>query len=215
MSDLLTFPEARALGCLLEKEMATPEYYPMTVNSLVAACNQSSNRDPVVAYEEATVDEALAGLRRKKLAAMLHLAGSRAPKYKHLAREFFPGLDRPELAILAVLTLRGPQTVAELRTRTERLHTFPDAPAVESALERLTTYQSGPLVSFQPPGHGRRAATYTSLLTAPAASAPTLSTPSAPLTPAADWRTTIESHLATLESRIAALEQSLRSPPPS
>jgi uncharacterized protein YceH (UPF0502 family) len=207
MTDLLTFPEARVLGCLLEKEMATPDYYPMTANSLAAACNQSSNRDPVVAYDDATIEEALAGLRRKKLAAMLHLAGSRAPKYKHLAREFFPGLDRPELALLAVLLLRGPQTVAELRARTERLHPFPDPSAVEESIAKLTSYQTGPLATFQPPGHGRRTTTYHQLL-CPTALAPVDSTTStSTVTPAADWRTAIEAQLAGLEARIQALEE--------
>lgn len=213
MDDLLTFPEARVLGSLLEKEMVTPDYYPMTAHSLAAACNQSSNRDPVVAYDDATVEEALAGLRRKKLAAMMHLAGSRAPKYKHLAEEFFPGLDRPERALLAVLLLRGAQSVAELRTRTDRLHAFPDAGAVEASLAKLTSYQTGPLAAFQPPGQGRRAATYSPLLCGAAAAPAEVSAVAAPAVPVADWRTSIENQLASLTARIKALEEALGGPP--
>ena len=91
MDALLSFEEARVLGCLLEKEMATPDYYPMTGTALVAACNQTTSRDPVVSFDERTVENALTSLRQKRLAAMLHLAGARVPKFKHLAPEYFPG----------------------------------------------------------------------------------------------------------------------------
>lgn len=202
---LLTFEELRVFGCLLEKEMATPDYYPMTVSALITACNQTTSRDPVVSFDEATVEEALAGLRRKKLAAMVHLAGSRAPKYKHLAAEYFPGLQRPEFALLAVLQLRGPQTAAELRSRTERLHVFADAAALEAALTRLEGYQTGPLAQSLPIGPGRRAITWTTTLGP-------LGTPRVvplPATPAADWRATLEAEIAALKERVATLEKAL------
>lgn len=215
MDPLLTFPEARVLGCLLEKEATTPDYYPLTLAALATACNQLTNRDPVVAYSEAEVDEAMAGLRRKKLAAMLHLAGSRAPKYKHLATEYFPGLQKPERALLTVLLLRGAQTVAELRARTERMHSFPDTDTVEASLQRLINWQDGPLVAFHPPGGGRRVATYVPLLfpepAGPAGSGSDERSEEGapPAVPVADWRSAMEQEMADLRARLSALETAL------
>lgn len=202
---LLTFEESRVFGCLLEKEMATPDYYPMTVSALITACNQTTSRDPVVSFDEATVEEALAGLRRKKLAAMLHLTGSRAPKYKHLAVEYFPGLQRSEFALLAVLLLRGPQTAAELRSRSERLHTLADAAALEASLIRLERYQTGPLAQALPVGPGRRAVTWTTTLGPP----PTPKTVPPSAAPIADWRAMLEAEIAALQARVSALENAL------
>jgi uncharacterized protein YceH (UPF0502 family) len=220
MEPLLTFPEARVLGCLLEKESTTPDYYPLTLAAVITACNQTTNREPTVGFTEAEVDEALAGLRRKKLAAMLHLAGSRAPKYKHLAEDYFLGLHKPERALLTVLLLRGAQTVAELRARTERLFAFPDPEAVETSLRRLMDWQEGPLVAFHPPGSGRRAATYTPLLFPEPAATPNAASasPTDPTGPApvavADWRTAMEQEMAALRSRLDALESALGVTPP-
>lgn len=215
MDPLLTFPEARVLGCLLEKEATTPDAYPLTLAAVVTACNQTTNRDPITAFTEADAEEALAGLRRKKLAAMLHLAGSRAPKYKHLAGEYFLGLGTPERALLTVLLLRGTQSVAELRTRTERLHPFPEPESVEASLRRLMEWQEGPLVAYHPPGGGRRVATYAPLLypepsgSQPAGASPTPESPASSAMPVADWRTTMEQEIASLRSRLAALESAL------
>ena len=213
MEPLLTFAEARVLGCLLEKEATTPDAYPLTMAGVITACNQTSNRDPVVAFEESVVDDALAGLRRKKLASMLHLAGSRAPKYKHLVSEFFPGLHQPERALLTVLLLRGTQSAAELKIRTDRLHPFPDPETVEISLRRLMEWQEGPLVALHPPGGGRRTATYSPLLFTPNASAqaPETLSPLATATTAttADWRTTMEMEMEALRTRLAALESAL------
>ena len=116
----LTLVETRILGCLLEKERITPENYPLSLNSLVAACNQSTNRDPIVAYDAKTVEAGLDGLRQKKLATMIMSAGSRVPKYRHDLLNHFD-LNPREVALLCVLLLRGPQTLGELRTRTERV----------------------------------------------------------------------------------------------
>ncbi len=209
MEPLLTFEEARVLGCLFEKEMVTPDYYPMTVTALVAASNQTTSRDPVVAFDDATVEEALTGLRRKKLAAMLHLAGARAPKYKHLAPDYFPGLHRAEFAVLAVLLLRGAQTTAELRARTERLSSFPDVEATEATLKKLADYQTGPLVRFHPAGAGRRAAMWETTLVPPLQAVSTTVTSPPATAPAADWRTTIEAELTRLRDRVTALETAL------
>ncbi len=128
--------EARVLGALLEKEIATPDYYPLSLNALVNACNQKSNREPVVSYDEDTVETALAGLREKGLALRITGSDSRVPKHSQRFTEKF-NLGRREAAVMCVLMLRGPQTVGELRGRTERLYTFDDLEAVESTLHRL------------------------------------------------------------------------------
>jgi uncharacterized protein YceH (UPF0502 family) len=128
--------EIRVVGCLLEKQRATPAAYPLSLNALRLACNQATNRDPVVEYDEATVVEAL---RRTALRGWTRLAsgaGSRARKYRHLLDEALD-LDDPELSLLAVLMLRGAQTPGELKQRTERLHDFADLGAVQEALNRL------------------------------------------------------------------------------
>ena len=152
MHPTLTSEELRVLGCLLAKEMTTPDYYPLTPAALVAACNQSSNREPVVAWDQPCVEAAAAGLRRKSLAAMVHLAGSRVPKFKHLLDQYLPTLGRAELALLAVLMLRGPQTAAQLRARAERMHAFGTTDEVEQALARLAGHGEGPLVVHLPAG---------------------------------------------------------------
>lgn len=128
--------EARVLGSLLEKEIATPEYYPLSLNALVNACNQKSNRDPVVSYDDDTVEAAAESLRAKGLAVRITGRDSRVPKHGQRFTEKF-NLGRREAAILCVLLLRGPQTVGELRGRTERLYTFDDLEAVESTLRHL------------------------------------------------------------------------------
>ena len=128
--------EARVLGSLLEKEITTPDYYPLSLNALVNACNQKSNRDPVAAYDEATVENALAGLRAKGLAIRITGGESRVPKHAQRFTERY-NLGRREAALVCVLLLRGPQTVGELRGRAERLYSFDDLEAVAGTLDRL------------------------------------------------------------------------------
>jgi uncharacterized protein YceH (UPF0502 family) len=128
--------EARVLGALMEKEVATPEYYPLSLNALVNACNQKSNREPVVSYDEETVEAALDGLRNKGLSMRITGRDSRVPKHEQRFTERF-NLGRREAAIMCVLMLRGPQTPGELRGRTDRLYTFDDLEAVESTLHKL------------------------------------------------------------------------------
>ena len=132
----LTAAEIRVLGCLIEKQRTTPDTYPLTLNGLRAACNQSTNRDPVVAYDEATIRDAITRLNRRRWARLASGAGSRTSKYRHLLDE---ALTRApdELAVLGVLMLRGGQTPGELKGRTERLHPFADLAAVQATLERL------------------------------------------------------------------------------
>ena len=128
--------EARVLGALVEKEITTPEYYPLTLNALVNACNQKSNREPMVAYDDETVADALASLKDKKLSFTLTGVGMRVPKFGHRMVETM-NMGRREVAILCELLNRGPQTVGELRTRSERMHKFSDLDEVESCLRGL------------------------------------------------------------------------------
>jgi uncharacterized protein len=132
----LTAEEVRVLGCLLEKQKTTPDTYPLSLNSLRLACNQSTNRDPVVQYDEATIREALHRLERRGYIRLASGAGSRAAKYRHLLAEALP-LGRPEEALLCTLMLRGPQTPGELKQRSERMYPFPDLASVLEALETL------------------------------------------------------------------------------
>ncbi|HXR61189.1 MAG TPA: YceH family protein [Solirubrobacterales bacterium] len=128
--------EIRVVGCLVEKQRTTPDAYPLSLNALRLACNQSTNRDPVVSYEEAAVSDALRRLALRGWTRLASGAGSRARKYRHLLPEAL-GVDDEELALLAVLMLRGPQTPGELKQRSERLHRFESLAAVQEALERL------------------------------------------------------------------------------
>ena len=155
--------EARVLACLMEKEAATPEYYPMTVNALVNACNQKSNREPVVSFDEDTVEDALDRLRSKGVATRITGADMRVPKHAHRLAEVF-NFGRRESAVIAELMLRGPQTGGELRSRTERMHHFDDLAAVEATLARLMEWQPEPLVARLPRQPGAREARYTHLL---------------------------------------------------
>jgi len=131
--------EARVLGSLIEKEITTPEYYPLSLNALVNACNQKSSRDPVMQLDEVAVREALERLEDRGLAGRVH--DSRVIKFEHRARQLLD-LRRPEIAILCLLLLRGPQTVGELRNRSERLYTFDDIPSVQSVLEKMARTQT-------------------------------------------------------------------------
>ena len=129
--------EVRVLGALLEKEIATPEYYPLSLNALLNACNQKSNREPVVAYDEPTVEGALEGLRHKNLATRITGRDIRVPKHAQRFTEQF-NLGRREAALLCLLLLRGPQTLGELRGRSDRLYEFDDLEAVETTLHHLS-----------------------------------------------------------------------------
>src|SRR5216683_5896950 len=133
---LLNEVECRVLGSLIEKEITTPEYYPLSLNALVNACNQKSNRDPMVNFDQETVEHALETLRDKGLLLTITGAGSRVPKYGHRISEKL-NLGRRELAIVCELMLRGPQTLGELRTRADRMHPFEDLAQVESVIEHL------------------------------------------------------------------------------
>ena len=150
------------LGSLVEKQVTTPDYYPLTMNALVHACNQISNRDPVVQYDERQVSEAVDSLRLKNLVYIFYGAESRVPKYKHMMREVL-SLSPSELAALCVLMLRGAQTVGEVRGRTGRLYEFADLREVETTLEGLVQ-RDEPLITKLPRQAGRKEARYAHLL---------------------------------------------------
>jgi len=161
LDQILTQVEVRVLGSLIEKEITTPEYYPLTLNALVNACNQLSNRDPVVSFDERTVARALESLREKKLAWMVTGIG-RVPKYEHRFAEALQ-LAEQELAVLCVLMLRGPQTVGEIRGRTGRLYEFKELEEVELTLQALLSAEP-PLVVKLPRQPGTKESRYAHLL---------------------------------------------------
>ncbi len=162
MNILLNEIECRALGSLIEKEIATPEYYPLSLNALVNACNQKSNRDPVMNLDEAAVGQALHSLDGQSLVRSVSASDSRVTKYEHRLQEAL-NFYRYEIAILCVLLLRGPQTPGELRTRAERLHPFDDLSAVQSSLQHLMKREP-PLVKVLPRQPGTKESRYAHLL---------------------------------------------------
>ncbi len=158
----LTETEVRVLGSLIEKDITTPEYYPLSLNALVNACNQKSNREPVMNLDEAAVREALHSLEGESLVRSVSPADSRVTKYEHRLQEAF-NFYRHEIAILCLLLLRGPQTPGELRSRAERLHTFDDLGAVQSSMQHLMKREP-PLVKALPRQPGTKETRYGHLL---------------------------------------------------
>jgi len=164
----LTPIEVRVLGSLVEKQITTPEYYPLTLNSLTLACNQKNNRNPVTSLSEAEVEHALDGLREKNLAYVFHGSTSRVPKYKHVAPEVLQ-VNPAELAVMCVLMLSGAQTVGEIRTRGSRLHDFTGLEEVEQTLHALSTREPETLVTKLPRQAGQKDARFAHLLCGPVA----------------------------------------------
>ena len=162
MDILLNEVESRVLGSLIEKELTTPDYYPLSLNALVNACNQKSNRDPYMNLDEDAVREALRGLNQKELAGPADNMESRVKKYEHRLQEAF-NFTRHEIAILCELLLRGPQTPGELRSRADRMHRFDDLGIVQSTLQRLMKREP-PLVKLLPRQPGTKEARYAHLL---------------------------------------------------
>jgi uncharacterized protein YceH (UPF0502 family) len=157
----LSAVEARIVGALMEKESTTPDYYPLSLNALINACNQKSNREPVMELNENTVRDALEALRDKRLAGPTSSADSRVTKYEHRMQEVF-NFTRGESALICVLLLRGPQTPGELRGRTERVHRFEELSDVQSTLQRLMQ-RTPALVAMLPRQPGTKEARYTHL----------------------------------------------------
>jgi uncharacterized protein YceH (UPF0502 family) len=158
--EALDSAQIRVLGCLLEKQQTTPDAYPLTLNSLRLACNQATSRDPVVDYDEATVRDAAQRLGQRGLARMASYHGSRSVKYRHLLDDVLD-LSPGERALLCVLMLRGPQTLGELKQRSEKLHRFDALSAVEETLDRLTARDLGRWLERKP---GQKEARFTHLL---------------------------------------------------
>ncbi len=163
MQHTLTAVEARVLGCLIEKQITTPDAYPLTLNSLTLACNQKSNRDPEMELQDQAVLRAADTLRDKNFSQMVNMAGSRVMKYAHKADTTL-SLDLPSLAIICELLVRGPQTPGELRNRASRMHPFESIEAVESVLNALISRQPEPLVVQLPRQPGRKESRYAHLL---------------------------------------------------
>ncbi|HEY6446060.1 MAG TPA: YceH family protein [Acidobacteriaceae bacterium] len=203
MSIRLSPIEARVLGSLVEKEVATPEYYPLSLNALVNACNQKNNREPVLQLVEEEVRSALHRLQDQGLAAAVH--DSRVTKYEHQLQEVF-NLTRGETAILCVLLLRGPQTPGELRGRTERMHRFEEIGDILAVLERLAQRDPA-LVTTLPRQAGSREIRYAHLLSGQ----PDLSALSAPANEVANTAPNgaEADRLSQLESEVAALREAI------
>jgi uncharacterized protein YceH (UPF0502 family) len=154
--------EVRVLGALIEKEITTPDYYPLSLNALVAACNQTSNRNPIVRFDDATVAAALDSLREKGLVHLIDRSESRVTKYRHVLYEAM-GMSRPAIAIMCVLMLRGPQTAGEIRTRTNRLYDFSSLEQVDTNLNSLMSSEP-PLIARLPRQTGQKEVRYAHLL---------------------------------------------------
>jgi uncharacterized protein YceH (UPF0502 family) len=202
--------EARVIGCLIEKQITTPDQYPLSLNALVNACNQKSNRDPVMSVDEATIQATVDHLSRKHLVIEKSGFGSRVPKYQHrFCNTEFGSLKftPPELAIVCELLLRGPQTPGELRTRAARMAPFSEVGQVETALESLSSRADGPFVVRLPREPGRRESRYAHLfsgaLSISAASEESMAGPSMASEPGS-------SRLERLEEEVRQLKQELK-----
>lgn len=204
MNPPLNHVELRILGALIEKAVTVPDTYPLTLSSLVAACNQLTNREPVMQLDEDTVSSAIVGLRRRSLLRAIQPAGSRVTKYQHLLDEALD-LDARELAVLAVLMLRGPQTAGELHTRTARLADFASGSSMEQVLEALLARDSGSLVTRLARQSGQKEARYAQQLGGPVTEL-SASVESAPLRAAPlVGQSALEARVQSLEEELAAL----------
>ena len=207
--DLLTDIEVRVLGSLVEKDITTPDYYPLSLNALVNASNQKNNRDPVMALGEDSVGHALDTLQEKRLAGPASGADSRVPKYEHRLQEVF-NFDRREIAVLCVLLLRGPQTPGELRGRTERMYHFEGLDDVISTLDRLAQRQP-PLAAVLPRQTGTKESRYMQLLSGDAPPAVDVArSPSRGTDSSADDRLShMENEVAELRREVTEIHQQL------
>jgi uncharacterized protein YceH (UPF0502 family) len=191
--------ELRVLGCLIEKQRTTPDVYPLSVNALRSACNQSTNRDPVVSYDEPTIRAALDELSRRGWVRLASGPGSRAAKYRHLFDEAL-GLSGAEMSLLAVLMLRGPQTLGELKQRTERLHPFGSLPEIEETLTGLSARELVARLDRRP---GQKEERYSHLLGGD------VPEPARTPEPRASTASDLEERVARLEAEVRVLRQRL------
>ncbi len=213
----LTAEEIRVLGCLVEKQMTTPDYYPLTQNALKAACNQSTSRDPVMSLDDGEVIAAVNGLRDRRLVRAVHAPGQRAVKYRHVLDEAI-GVEGPAGALLAVLLLRGDQTAGELRSRTGRYHEFGSLAEVTLALEDLARREP-PLVEVLDRAPGEKESRWRHLLAAdgrpepaPAEPAAAGAAPSDPGDGLAGEVAALRVEVAELRARVEALAEALGEP---
>lgn len=201
---VLTEIETRVLGSLIEKDITTPDYYPLSLNALVNACNQKNNRDPVMTLDEAAVREALSTLQEKRLAGPASGADSRVTKYEHRLQEAF-NFDRREIAIICVLLLRGPQTPGELRGRTDRMYHFEALEDAVSTLDRLA-HREPPLAAVLPRQPGTKESRYMHLFSGEAPPMTEVATASAPATSGTG---STQDRLSALEAEVAGLRTEL------
>jgi uncharacterized protein len=207
MTLFLTELETRILGSLIEKDITTPDYYPLSLNALANACNQKNNRDPVMTLDETAVRDALASLQEKRLAGPASGADSRVTKFEHRLQEVF-NFDRREIAVVCVLLLRGPQTPGELRSRTERMYHFEALEDVVSTLDRLSQREP-PLARVLPRQPGTKESRYTHLFSGePPMSAEDGNVARAP-SPATAGTSSTADRLVTLEEEVSRLRQEL------
>jgi len=207
MPEILNETEARITGALIEKELTTPEYYPLTLNALVAACNQKTNREPVVSYTEATVQKTLDDLREKNLAYVFYGSTSRVPKYKHILDKVLE-LERSEISIVCVLLLRGAQTIGELRERTHRLYEFSGLGEVNETLDNLMR-RDEPLVIKLERQPGQKEVRYVHLLSGEVEAAAYVKEVSTSAKPADNERmTNLENELEDLRGEFNSFRQS-------
>jgi uncharacterized protein YceH (UPF0502 family) len=206
----LTEIETRVLGSLIEKDITTPDYYPLSLNALVNACNQKNNRDPVMTLDESAVRDALASLQEKRMAGPASGADSRVTKFEHRLQEVF-NFDRREIAVVCVLLLRGPQTPGELRGRTDRMYHFEGLDDVISTLDRLAQREP-PLARVLPRQPGTKESRYTHLFSGEPpeseASLMQLSTPASARS-AADRVASLEEEVARLREELTEVQQQL------
>lgn len=208
MTTILSDIETRVLGALVEKQVTTPEYYPLTLNSLTAACNQKNNRQPVTSYSEEQVSQALETLREKNLTYVYYGSTSRVPKYKHVAIEVLH-LNPAELALMCALMLRGAQTPGELRGNTSRLYDFSGLEEIEQTLHGLMSRESEPLVARLPRQAGQKEVRFAHLLNGeiPTESASESPSPRRAYSPAPDRVSLLEQEVSSLKSQIQDLQQ--------
>jgi len=204
---VLTASQARVLGALVEKEVTTPDYYPLSLNALINACNQRSNREPVTDLDEEAVRQALHGLEDMKLAGRARGADGRVAKYEHWLGEAF-NFSRAETALLCVLLLRGPQTPGELRGRTERLHRFDELTDVAAGLQKLMEREP-PLVAVLPRQPGTKESRYAHLLSGAVESLPMAAAETAFVRREAGTDSGQEERIARLEATVVELRQEM------
>ena len=205
MPEILNETEARIVGALVEKQLTTPEYYPLTLNALISACNQKNNREPVTSLDESTVTNTLERLRDRNIVYVYYGSNSRVPKYKHMLPSVYE-LEPPEVAVIDVMLLRGPQTLGELRTRTERLYGFSGLGEIQETLDSLSR-RDDPLITKLERLPGQKDARYAHLLSGPIDMERVAAAAAAPRVSGGSERMeALEQEVSSLRSEVAELK---------